>query len=261
MNDPVGLVGSVASARTQTSESVAPNNNNQKVSLSPQNEAVHDQQHGVVLTQNINQHNSSNPISEFDTMESADGMRDVPVQHSSPPQRKSSRSKTSTLIYIDGQAVKKENNYVVKGMQYVYGADVGNPEPPKRQTVSKEGPKEPPKPRIVTAQEAERRDKKAKIENTIRDKAPLRNQFLKQHLPVLTPFIESKVVHSIQESVGDPSSSIDKSPMYMQPDLITGDMRSYQLSGLNWMAKMYSMNVGAILGDEMGLGKVSAHLS
>jgi SNF2 family DNA or RNA helicase len=47
----------------------------------------------------------------------------------------------------------------------------------------------------------------------------------------------------------------------MQPDLITADMRDYQLEGLNWMAHMHQQNMGMILGDEMGLGKTLQTIS
>ena len=39
-----------------------------------------------------------------------------------PPARRSSREKKSTLIYVDGYAVKRDNNYIVKGGEYVHGA-------------------------------------------------------------------------------------------------------------------------------------------
>ena len=182
--------------------------------------------------------------STMDAMLSAPGKRESAKPKE--PQRKSSRAKTSTLIYVDGHAVKKDNNYVVKGMEYVYGGAVGQEKPPRRKVAPKAGPKSSPKRRPVTAQEAERMDKKAAIEKATRDKAPLRNRFLKDHLSVLTPFIEPKVAESIQQS--HTVASVETAPLYMQPDSIIGDMRSYQLTGLNWMSKMYSNNISCILG-------------
>lgn len=232
--------GSTGSSSTnessEWSSSSAPSSN--KISFSPPLYPAQQQQ----------QHSATDS-----TMSASAGTREMtkpPVQ----AQRKSSRAKTSTLIYVNGHAIKKENNYVVKGMEYVYGGAVGQEQPTKRKAAPKAGPKPPPKPRAITAQEAERRDKKAEIEKAIRDKAPRRNQFLKEHLSVLTPFIEPKVAQAIQQATVNGASSVDSVPMYMQPDSITGDMRSYQLSGLNWMAKMYSNNMSCILGDEMGLG-------
>ena len=40
----------------------------------------------------------------------------------------------------------------------------------------------------------------------------------------------------------------------MQPSQIAnGEMRDYQLAGLNFLVNMHNRNLGMILGDEMGL--------
>lgn len=45
-------------------------------------------------------------------------------------------------------------------------------------------------------------------------------------------------------------------PLKEQPPyLIGGELRNYQLDGLNWMAYSWSNNINGILADEMGLGK------
>jgi len=250
-------LSSTGSSSTTTSNeessSSAPNSN--KISFSPPFNPAQEQQHAVEQQQ---QQEHTTIDSDTDTtMSAAAGKRET-TKPSPVQQRKSSRTKNSTLIFVDGYAIKKDNNYVVNGTEYVYGGAVGQEQPPQRKAAPKSGPKQPPKPRVVTAQEAGRRDKKAEIEKAILDKAPLRNRFLKEHLPVLTPFIEPKIVKAIQQApVG--GASFPTVPMYMQPDSITGDMRSYQLSGLNWMAKMYSNNMSCILGDEMGLGVSTLH--
>jgi SNF2 family DNA or RNA helicase len=41
-----------------------------------------------------------------------------------------------------------------------------------------------------------------------------------------------------------------------QPDNLTGgQLREYQIEGLNWLYKLYQANLNGILADEMGLGK------
>ncbi|MFE2737017.1 SNF2-related protein [Streptomyces sp. NPDC059349] len=40
-----------------------------------------------------------------------------------------------------------------------------------------------------------------------------------------------------------------------QPAALTADLRDYQLRGLNWLARMTSLGLGACLADDMGLGK------
>jgi SNF2 family DNA or RNA helicase len=37
--------------------------------------------------------------------------------------------------------------------------------------------------------------------------------------------------------------------------LTGGDLRIYQLEGLNWLYKLYQAGLNGILADEMGLGK------
>lgn len=41
----------------------------------------------------------------------------------------------------------------------------------------------------------------------------------------------------------------EKTPAY-----INGEMRDYQLRGLNWLISLYENNINGILADEMGLG-------
>lgn len=39
------------------------------------------------------------------------------------------------------------------------------------------------------------------------------------------------------------------------PSYIEGEMRDYQLRGLNWLISLYENGINGILADEMGLGK------
>lgn len=39
------------------------------------------------------------------------------------------------------------------------------------------------------------------------------------------------------------------------PAYIKGEMRDYQLRGLNWLISLYENDINGILADEMGLGK------
>lgn len=40
------------------------------------------------------------------------------------------------------------------------------------------------------------------------------------------------------------------------PEFINGEMRDYQLKGLNWLISLYENGANGILADEMGLGKL-----
>lgn len=44
-------------------------------------------------------------------------------------------------------------------------------------------------------------------------------------------------------------------------NIVGGEMRAYQLEGLNWLIKLYDNNVNGILADEMGLGKTLQTIS
>ncbi|KAF2363608.1 DBINO domain [Trinorchestia longiramus] len=42
---------------------------------------------------------------------------------------------------------------------------------------------------------------------------------------------------------------------FRQPDIFMGQLKSYQLKGMNWIANLYYFGINGILADEMGLGK------
>ena len=46
-----------------------------------------------------------------------------------------------------------------------------------------------------------------------------------------------------------------------QPQCIQGQMRPYQLGGLNWMIRLRANGLNGILADEMGLGKTLQAIS
>lgn len=51
--------------------------------------------------------------------------------------------------------------------------------------------------------------------------------------------------------------TFDESPSYIK----NGEMRDYQLRGLNWMISLYENGINGILADEMGLGKTLQTIS
>lgn len=59
-----------------------------------------------------------------------------------------------------------------------------------------------------------------------------------------------QITHSIQDEVKE------------QPKMLkAGELKSYQLYGLNWMVSLYNNNLNGILADEMGLGKTIQTIS
>lgn len=49
----------------------------------------------------------------------------------------------------------------------------------------------------------------------------------------------------------------DKKSVYLtvSPPFINGEMRDYQIDGLNWLVSLYDNGINGILADDMGLGK------
>lgn len=178
--------------------------------------------------------------------------------------RRSGRKRCSTVIQVGEFTVKRDNNYVLKGDSYEYGAfqhdaaaaNIEQPKKPRKVAVKKQkvqdGGEQPL--RIIAPAEQARLQQKANVEQRIEAKKSNRQQFLKANVEALKPFLEQRVVEAISavpdSNGGDSAAS---STLYMQPDAITGDLRDYQLESLNWMSTMHSKNIGFILGDEMGL--------
>ncbi|WP_326714196.1 DEAD/DEAH box helicase [Streptomyces sp. NBC_01474] len=55
----------------------------------------------------------------------------------------------------------------------------------------------------------------------------------------------------LRERLADPEGMVPVG----QPAALTADLRDYQLRGLNWLARMTFLGLGACLADDMGLGK------
>lgn len=54
----------------------------------------------------------------------------------------------------------------------------------------------------------------------------------------------NKAVHAVEETVT------------VQPSILQGgQLRPYQMAGLQWMVSLFNNNLNGILADEMGLGK------
>ncbi|KAL7581573.1 hypothetical protein ACA910_022133 [Epithemia clementina (nom. ined.)] len=186
--------------------------------------------------------------------------------------RRSNRTRVSTVIHVNGHTIKKDNNYVVKGMTYVHGFlqqdDKPNQQSKARKKEQPDGKHDsgkeavPKKPRLQSTEEVERLKMKEAVENRRRSKESARALFLQEHLHVFESFCEPKVIQKIRSTFARRQSTMHyDTNTYMAPEAIQAELRDYQMIGLNWMAKMYSKNCGMILGDEMGLGKTLQTIS
>lgn len=91
-----------------------------------------------------------------------------------------------------------------------------------------------------------------------------RKAFFKEHLGDFRPFLETNVVEDLEsfDPSGAPSPGMKPyKELMQQPSILNGDMRDYQLQGLNFLAKMHHAGTPCILGDEMGLGKTYQTIS
>jgi len=65
--------------------------------------------------------------------------------------------------------------------------------------------------------------------------------------------------NSVDEKITDEPDTVEF--LTAQPSVIQGQMRPYQLAGLNWMIRLRHNGLNGILADEMGLGKTLQSIS
>ena len=72
----------------------------------------------------------------------------------------------------------------------------------------------------------------------------------------MNPNTSIRTHSNFEENNSDDETDDDFIKQEKQPsNLENGELKDYQLEGLNWLLKLYSMNINGILADEMGLGK------
>lgn len=60
-----------------------------------------------------------------------------------------------------------------------------------------------------------------------------------------------------EDTQGKELFRFEASPAYIK----NGELRDYQIRGLNWMISLYENGINGILADEMGLGKTLQTIS
>eukprot|EP00729_Bicosta_minor_P000649 gene649-4309_t len=193
-----------------------------------------------------------------------------------------SRQVKSRTITVDGFSVLRANNYEVVGVGgYVFGEDTDAHVAPRRQykcndckfagmsvagLVSHKRQKHGAKgqKKVKSTKKTKLSDRMAlnkKLAETRAVSASRRWRFFGQYLAEVEHFVTPKVAGALKEAA-------EKGPLrepvkvQIQPDTVTGgEMRCYQLKGLEFLASMYDKGTSAILGDEMGLGKTLQTIS
>ncbi|CAB9517489.1 ISWI chromatin-remodeling complex ATPase ISW2 [Seminavis robusta] len=181
--------------------------------------------------------------------------------------RRSGRKRASTIMIINGHAVKRANNYVLKGGTYSHG--VYTEDEQKKAAASSKKPKKQGGPRTtearkVSASETARVDFNNNVKKSVQSKEPLRRDFLVRNRELIEPFMDENTKRMVDNwgQQKKPAKKFEKHELFAQPELVEGgEMRDYQLAGLNFMVEMHQQNLGMILGDEMGLGKTLQTIS
>ncbi len=130
----------------------------------------------------------------------------------------------------------------------------------KKPAAAKAPPKEP------TAVQAGLKLRNAAVDAMKAEAQGRRAQFLRRHLEALRPFLTPAVVEKLEAIPVAPgaaaAAALAGSAAQQQPEAVTGgEMRDYQLLGLQFMLQRHAANVPIILGDEMGLGKTLQSLA
>src|SRR5690606_26091153 len=71
-------------------------------------------------------------------------------------------------------------------------------------------------------------------------------------------FKQNHQIHRSSEAKDLEDSSFSSPACYFSsspPFIANGQLRDYQVEGLNWLISLYHRNINGILADEMGLGK------
>lgn len=168
--------------------------------------------------------------------------------------RHSGRKRKSTVIQINGHAVLAKNNYVLKGGSYDMGAfNADARKAPRKKSVAKK--QSGAAPRTQKPSEIARLQHNEHVKADAMEKQSFRRDFISRHGTILKPFMDEPTRRMLDSwRASKLMKSYQRDELFIQPALITGgEMRDYQLAGLNFMVDMHRQNLGMILGDEMGL--------
>ena len=195
--------------------------------------------------------------------------------------RSSKRARRERIIYVDGHAVLRLNNYSLAGGEpSVFAAELGTgrgggggggdasaPPPPSRRPA--------PAPRVRrpageggggggsgskkrgggggNKEEVARQAHNRGIDVARAALAPRRAAFLEQHIPALEPFVTAPVLAHIRRmaAAAPKAGKAPPAPVHGTPAAILATLRAHQTEGLRWLSHMFHTGVNAILADEM----------
>ena len=124
-------------------------------------------------------------------------------------------------------------------------------------------PRHQQQPRQQSDAEKRRLQMNEALRRDAAEMAERRARFFHEHRARIEPFCEPKVLASLAKAASAAPPMPPQRPLNEQPDsVVGGEMRDYQLVGLDWMADCCERHgLSPILGDEMGLGKTLQTIS
>ena len=191
---------------------------------------------------------------EIEILSSSDADDDEP--------RRSGRKRKSTTMMIQGHIVKTDNNYVLKGHSYSFGAFDPDAQKTVKKPASAKKVQQRKTPIKRPAHHDERMSHNAVVKERMAKDAVERMKFMAAAYPVLEPFLDDKVKVVLQrQPKQEAKQNADSTVLGVQPEIVTTTLRDYQMIGLDWMTKMHKKGMPMVLGDEMGLGKTLQTIS
>jgi len=183
--------------------------------------------------------------------------------------RSSKRARRDRIVYVDGHAVLRLNNYTLAGGEpSVFdrelgapGAAAARPPPPKRKAggrpAKKAGAAASKPPAALPPVEAARQAHNKAIDVARAALAPRRAAFLESHAAALAPFVSASTLSHVRRmaAAAPKAGKAPPPPCHGPPPQILATLRPHQLEGLRWLSHMFHSGVNGILADEMGLGK------
>ena len=175
-----------------------------------------------------------------------------------------------TMVKVGNQFVKRQNMYDMEtGERSIFDSEYDGsrdaafaprdrPDRAAAAAVASVAPKIQPKPpRETSAGEKRRTSNNEAIKADVAILEERRAHFFAAHSQRIAPFVEKSVLHSVHATCKATPPPPARRPLMAQPESVSGgEMRDYQLAGLDWLVDSYERHgLCPILGDEMGLGK------
>ena len=175
-----------------------------------------------------------------------------------------------TMVKVGNHYVKRQNMYdMEEGERSVFAGEYDGTRdaafaPRDRPVHPPAGSVPLPRPPPVPKQKSESESRRLANNERVRAEAAMlagrRAQFFHAHRSALAPFVGEAVLASFAAAAAAAPPPLSKRSLLSQPDVISGgEMRDYQLVGLDWMVDRIDRHgLSPILGDEVSSAPLSS---